>query len=280
MILCLKMRSCRNILLVAACLLTACTDTPTETATTESASAITSISAINFAVIKAHPHDTAAFTEGLQFYNDKLFESTGSPAEMPQTRSVIGEVNRETGKLQKKIELNRDKYFGEGMVFLDGKLYQLTYTTKIGFVYDAQTFKQLDTFTFPSKEGWGLTTDGKHLIMSDGTATVTYLTPGTFQVARTLHVTDEHGALENINELEYIHGAIYANVYTTPYIVKIDPQTGKVTGRMDLSSLQHDAKAKNPKALEMNGIAFDPATNKWYVTGKFWPTIYELNVSM
>lgn len=199
---------------------------------------------------------------------------------MPQARSLIGEVDLKTGQLQKKVELDRTKYFGEGAVFLNGKLYQLTYTTKVGFIYDALTFKPLGTFTFPSKEGWGLTTDGTHLIMSDGTAALTYLNPQTFQVVKTVQVTDDHGALTNLNELEYVRGFVYANVYTTATIVKIDLQTGQVVGRMDLSPLQQDAKAKNPKALEMNGIAFDSTANSLYITGKFWPILYEIKVPM
>lgn len=261
-------------------LLVSCADTDKPATTTEVEPPVAEIAAINYGVVKTYPHDMTAFTEGLLFYNKKLYESTGSPVEMPETKSMIGEINLTTGILEKKIELDRTKYFGEGIVFLKDKLYQLTYTTQIGFVYDARTFKQIGTFTFPNKEGWGLTTDGTHLIMSDGTHSITYFDPETYKIVKTIQVSDDHGVVDNLNELEYVKGFIYANVYTTAYVVKIDTQTGKVVGRMDLSPLQQEAKAKNPKALEMNGIAFDSSTNKFYITGKFWPTIYELNVSM
>jgi glutamine cyclotransferase len=231
---------------------------------------------INYGVVRTHPHDVTSFTEGLQVYQGKLYESTGSPANLAQTKSLVGEVDLRTGKIEKKVELDRNKYFGEGIVFLGDKLYLLTYTSKIGFVYDAATFKQTGTFTIPSKEGWGLTTDGTHLIMSDGTNKLTFLDPATYQPAKVISVYDEKGALEKINELEYIKGFIYANIYTTSTIVKIDPTTGKVAGKLDLTSLQQDAKSRNPDALEMNGIAYDATTNSVYITGKLWANMYEI----
>src|SRR3989337_1234769 len=118
---------------------------------------------INYGVVATHPHDTSSFTEGFVFYDGKLYEATGSPDDLPQTRSVVGPVDLSTGKINKKVELDRNKYFGEGIVFLNDKLYQLTYVTRVGFVYDAKTFKRIKEFSFPSKEGWGLTTDGNHL---------------------------------------------------------------------------------------------------------------------
>lgn len=235
--------------------------------------------AISYGFVKSYPHDITSFTEGLLVHNGKLYESTGSPEELSQTRSLAGIVDLAKGTIEKKVELDRDKYFGEGIVFLHNKLYQLTYQTKIGFIYDASSFKQIGTFTFPSKEGWGLTTDGAFLIMSDGTNTLTYLNPETFKTEKVLTVLDNGGVLANLNELEYIKGFIYANVYTTNFIVKIDPATGKVVGRIDLSALAYDAKAKNPGALEMNGIAFDSTSNSIYVTGKFWPSIYEIKLN-
>ncbi len=245
-----------------------------------SPAAVTDNATINYGVVRTHPHDTSAFTEGLQMHEGKLYESTGSPPELPQTRSIVGEVDLKTGRLLKKIEIDRKRYFGEGITFLKGHLYQLTYTSKIGFIYDAKTLKQVGTFTFPSKEGWGLATDGRHLIMSDGTPTLTYLDPVSFKTVRTVAVSGASGAVANLNELEYIKGFIYANIYTTPHIVKIDPQTGRVVGRMDLSALQQDAKNRNPAALEMNGIAYDPAAGSLYVTGKMWPAIYEIKIPM
>lgn len=268
----------KSILIFLGCsILTACNDAPKSS--TEAKDSPSSAPVLHYAVVKTHPHDTNAFTEGLQMYNGKLYESTGSPKELPQTQSIVGEVDLSSGKIQTKVELDRDQYFGEGIVFLKDKLYQLTYLSKKGFIYDARTFKPLGTFTFPSKEGWGLTTDGTHLIMSDGTQNLTYLDPTTFTVVKVLTVTDEQGAVINLNELEYVKGYLYANVYTTATVVKINPQTGQVMGKMDLSSLQQDARTKYPQALEMNGIAFDSTSGNWYVTGKLWSTIYEIKVT-
>lgn len=274
----LKSISWKYLLVFVGCsVLTACNDTPKSASEANERIAATPL--LHYTVVKTYPHDTNAFTEGLQMYAGKLYESTGSPKELPQTQSIIGEVDLASGKIQTKVELDRDQYFGEGIVFLKDKLYQLTYLSKKGFIYDARTFKPLGTFTFPSKEGWGLTTDGTYLIMSDGTQNLTYLDPATFAVVKVLTVTDEEGAVINLNELEYVNGHMYANVYTTATIVKISPETGQVMGKIDLSSLQQDAKSKYPQALEMNGIAFDSTSGNWYVTGKLWPNIYEIKVS-
>src|ERR1700734_2410906 len=133
---------------------------------------------ISYTVMKELPHDTSAYTEGFLFHNGQLYESTGTDNNMPDDRlSRFGIVDTTTGKIHTKVEIDRKKYFGEGIVFLNGKVYQLTYTTKVGFIYDAKTFQKLGEFTFPSKEGWGMTTDGKYLIMSDGTSNITYLDP-------------------------------------------------------------------------------------------------------
>ena len=235
---------------------------------------------INYGVVATHPHDTSSFTEGLVFHNGKLYEATGSPDDLPQTRSVVGPIDLSTGKIDKKVELDRSRYFGEGIVFLHDKLYQLTYVTKVGFIYDAKTFKQIKEFSFPNKEGWGLTTDGIHLIMSDGTDKLTYLDSTSLQTLKSISVYDNHGAVKGINELEYIAGFIFANVLTTNYLVKIDPKTGKVLGKIDLTSLVQDANARNRNSLDLNGIAYDPIKETVYVTGKFWPTMYEIKFSL
>ncbi len=231
---------------------------------------------IHYGVVKTYPHDTTAFTEGLLVHGGKLYESTGSPADLPHTRSLVGEVDLSTGQISKKVELDRTKYFGEGIVFLKDKLYQLTYQTKIGFIYDAATFRQTGTFPIPSAEGWGLTTDGTYLIMSDGTQRLTFLDSATYAPVKTLEVYDQNGGVVQLNELEWINGFIYANIYTTSIIAKIDPRTGQVMGKLDLTSLTNDAKSRYPEALELNGIAFDPATRHIYVTGKLWPSIYQI----
>jgi len=233
---------------------------------------------IDFAYIKSYPHDTTSFTEGFLINNGKLYESTGATRELPQTKSLFGIVDLTTGKIDTKVEIDRIKYFGEGIAFLNGKIYQLTYKTKIGFVYNATTFKKIKEFTFPSKEGWGLTTDGISLIMSDGTYELTYLNPITFQTVKKISVTENGYAKDYLNELEYIKGYIFANIWTTNTIVKIDPTDGKVVGKLDLSSLAYEAKNIYPGSLEMNGIAYDSIANRIFVTGKLWPKIYELQI--
>jgi glutaminyl-peptide cyclotransferase len=232
--------------------------------------------AINYSVVNALPHDTTSFTEGFLIHDGKLYEATGHVDEVPSTRSLFGVVDLKTGKIEPKVELDKNKYFGEGIVFLNGKVYQLTYQTKIGFVYDAKTFKKIGDFTFPSAEGWGMTTDGTYLIMSDGTSNINYLDPNNFRLIKVLSVMDNNGPVSNVNELEYINGYIYANVYETNYILKIDPSSGKVVGKLDFSTLDSEAKNKYPASKEFNGIAYDSVAKKIYVTGKLWPNIYEV----
>lgn len=234
------------------------------------------IAAINFSVVKEHPHDITSFTEGFLFHDGKLFESTGASPGLPQTRSLFGIVDTANGKIDVKAEIDKNTYFGEGMVILKGKVFQVTYKNQKGFIYDAKNFKSLGEFTYTNKEGWGLTTDGKSIIMSDGTSYLTYLDPTNFSVTKILEVAENNRILENLNELEYIKGFIYANIWMTNTIVKIDPTTGDVVGKMDLSDLAYQSKTKNPNALEMNGIAYDSISNKIMVTGKLWPTIYEI----
>jgi glutamine cyclotransferase len=266
----------------------------TTTATTDNAPPT-----LNYTVVKTYPHDTSAYTEGFLFHNGQLFESTGTEAaSMPGRRSLFGTVDLTTGRITPKAELDRNKYFGEGIVFLHDKLYQLTYTTKIGFIYDAKTFKKLGEFTFPSKEGWGMTTDGKYLIMSDGTSNINYFdtdsthpeqvkivyddsttttkTLPSFRLMRVLGVTDNNGPVSNINELEMIKGFLYSNQWLTNYILKIDPESGKVVGRLNMDTLVADARNKYAEAESLNGIAYDSTTGKIYVTGKLWPTVYEI----
>ncbi|MBS1607950.1 MAG: glutaminyl-peptide cyclotransferase [Bacteroidetes bacterium] len=234
---------------------------------------------INFAVVKYYPHDTTSYTEGFLFHGGHLYESTGYDSAFPSTRSLFGRVDSLTGKINVKAELDKHRYFGEGIVFLHDKVYQLTYKTKVGFIYDAKTFKQTGEFTFPSDEGWGMTTDGSSLIMSDGTGTLTYLDPENFKVVRTLRITDENGTLANVNELEMIHGFIYANVYEQNYIIRIDPATGNITGKINLASLAEEARQKFSGSQQLNGIAYDSVADKIYVTGKLWPDIYEISFS-
>ena len=234
------------------------------------------IQSISFKVIKTYPHDTESFTEGFLFYNNQLFESTGSPEEFPKTRSVFGIVDLNTGKIDIKVELDRNSYFGEGIVIFEGKIFQVTYKNQIGFIYDLKNYKQIGSFKYSNKEGWGLTSDGKNIIMSDGTNIITYLDPDSLKVVKTLNVTFNGSSALYTNELEFIDGYLYANIWTTNNIAKIDPGTGMIVGIIDLSSLFYEARKSNPLSEATNGIAYDSSRDRIFVTGKFWPTIYQI----
>jgi len=237
--------------------------------------------AINYSVVRTLPHDTTSFTEGFLFHNGELYESTGTEPNMPESRrSMFGVVDLKTGKIDKKAELDKSKYFGEGITFLKDKVYQLTWQTKVGFIYDAKTFKPLGQFPIPVKEGWGMTTDGAHLIMSDGTSNISYVDPATFRLLKVVGVTDNNGPVSNINELEMIGGFIYANQWQTNYILKIDTASGKVVGRLDLDGLFSAERNKYAPSDTMNGIAYDSTTGKVYITGKLWPDIYEIKFAL
>ena len=237
------------------------------------------IPVIDHSLISSYPHDTNSFTEGLLIYNDSLFESTGSLLSLPQSRSVFGPVDLATGLINVRVELDKEKYFGEGITYLDGKFYQLTYKNRIGFIYDAATYKNIGQFTFLSDEGWGLTTDGESLIMSDGSDKLVYIDPQTFLVWKILSVTEKGTAKSLLNELEFILGYIYANVWLSNAIVKIDPSSGKVTGRIDLTDLMDEASSIYPGSRELNGIAWDPISGNILITGKCWPKIYEIRLT-
>lgn len=234
------------------------------------------VPAIMYSVVKKYPHDVNAFTEGFLFHDNKLFESTGDVEYLPQTRSTIGIVDLVTGKLDVKAEIDKEKYFGEGIVFIKDKIYQLTYTTQVGFIYDAKTYQKVGQFNYQNKQGWGLTTDGTNLVMSDGTNYLTYLDPKDFHIVKVLGVTENDYALDYLNELEYIKGYIYANVWMKNVIVKIDPASGEVIGKLDLTTLSDESKKNSPGSMEMNGIAYDSIADKILVTGKMWPEIYEI----
>ena len=239
---------------------------------------------IGFTVVNTYPHDTGFYTEGLEFHDGQLFESSGAGSTdgdeaKPPYPSAFGIANLKTGKVDRKVTLNNALFFGEGITILNGKIYQLTWQNHKGYVYDAKTFKQIQEFTYPG-EGWALTHDSSHLIMSDGSSNLQFINPAsinnTFKPENIVGVTDNNGPVSNINELEFINGFIYANQYQTNYILKIDPSNGKVIGKLDLSSLETEAKKKYSAAEVLNGIAYNPDTKSLYVTGKLWPTIYEI----
>ena len=228
---------------------------------------------INYQLVKVHPHDTASFIQGLEFHNGVLYESTGAPDEYGYP-SWLGKIDSATGRIQNKIVLDT-QYFAEGITIMNGKLYQLTWESKKGFVYDANTLKKLGEFAY-NTEGWGLTHDSTSLIMSDGSSNLYFIDPVTFRNLHIVGVTDQDGPVNNLNELEYINGFIYANRWQTPYIVKIDPNSGQVVGRLDLSTLLNEVDNLTPGHDYLNGIAYNPATGTIMVTGKRWPRMYEI----
>lgn len=233
---------------------------------------------IGYSIIKTYPHDTSYFTEGLEFNNGELWESSGGNNDESPFPSEMGIANLQTGKVTTKILLDKSKYFGEGITVLNNKLYMLTYTSRVGFVFDAKTFKKLQEFNLPTAQGWGLTHDSSSIIMSDGSNSLHYLNPVTLQVKNIVGVTDNNGPVSNINELEYVNGFIYANQWQTPYILKIDPSSGKVVGRIDLSNIENDISARYPETAGLNGIAYNAATGNFIITGKKWPLLYEIRL--
>jgi len=225
---------------------------------------------IGFELVKAFPHDVNAFTQGLVIDDGKLYESTG------QKKSWIAEVDLATGTQNKKITLD-DKYFGEGITFLNNKVYQLTWQNNEGFVYDARNFSKLKEFTY-SHEGWGITQDGTHLIVSDGTDVLHFLDTATLKEDHIIHVTDHGVASKNLNELEFVDGYVYANQWQTTFILKIDVMSGKVVGRIDLSSLHEEIAKFNGSFDVLNGIAYEKKSKLFLVTGKLWPALFALRL--
>jgi glutaminyl-peptide cyclotransferase len=224
-----------------------------------------------YKVVKAYPHDTGAFTEGLFWLNGFLYESTGL-----EGRSSIRKVELATGKVVQRREVP-SAYFGEGIVAWKGKLVELTWQTQLGFTYDLASFKQTGVFRYPG-EGWALTRDDRRLIMSDGTSQLRFLDPETLKETGRLPVIDEGRPVANLNELEWVKGEIWANIWQTNRIARIDPKTGKVKAWVDLTGLL-DAQSPGPDRPDvLNGIAYDAAKDRVFVTGKFWPRLYEIKL--
>jgi len=221
-----------------------------------------------YEVIARYSHDTTAFTEGLLWADSVLYESTGLYG-----HSEIRRVDLRSGRVLAARALSPTR-FGEGLALLDGHLYQLTWKSGVGYIYDVATLAPTDSFTFPG-EGWGLTTDGAALIMSNGTDSLRFLDPKTFATVREIEVRDKGLPLSALNELEYVHGELYANVYQSNWIVKINPMTGDVLQWFDLSALVPHPNQMSPDKV-LNGIAFDPKTGDLLVTGKMWPVLYEI----
>jgi glutamine cyclotransferase len=233
---------------------------------------------ISYKIVNQYPHSTNSYTQGLFFSQDILYESTGSPEYLPDTKSVLGILSLETGEIDVKVELDREIYFGEGSTVLGDKIYQLTYKNQKGFVYDATTFEKIREFEFVSQEGWGLTNDGVNLIMSDGTDQIIYLNPENFEIVKKISVQYQVQPQYNINELEYVAGFIYANIYQMNKIIKINPNNGDIVGILDLSLVVNQLLAEYPNIAELNGIAYRDSTDTFFITGKLWPYIYEMKL--
>lgn len=223
-----------------------------------------------YQIVNIFPHDSNAFTQGLILMDGKLVESTGQ-----EGFSSLRRVDLESGRVLKKVDVPVP-YFAEGLAALNGKLYQLTWQHNIGFIYDAQTFDRLGQFNYQG-EGWGLTTDGQSLILSDGTPQIRFIDPAGFRVTRSITVTDGSAQVRELNELEYVKGEIYANVWHDNRIAAIDPQSGHVKAWIDLNGLMPEGELQDPEAV-LNGIAYDQSSDKLIVTGKLWPRVFEIKV--
>ncbi|HEU4323185.1 MAG TPA: glutaminyl-peptide cyclotransferase [Roseiflexaceae bacterium] len=223
-----------------------------------------------YRVVNTYPHNPESFTQGLIYADGALYEGTGQYGQ-----SRLLKVDLQTGEALQSHDLASD-LFGEGITLLDGEIYQITWQSRVGFVYNQADFSQTKTFTYTT-EGWGITHDGSRLIMSDGTSTLYTLDPETLEQRPLVEVTDENGPVSRLNELEYIDGKIYANIWMTDRIAQIDPQTGRVTAWVDLTGLLPPEQRRGTDAV-LNGIAYDPATKRLFVTGKLWPSLFEIEL--
>ncbi|MDA3780770.1 MAG: glutaminyl-peptide cyclotransferase, partial [Bacteroidales bacterium] len=223
---------------------------------------------LSYKIIETLPHNSANYTEGFEFYDNDLLEGTGNYNE-----SFIYSYKPKSDKINKSIK-NDNQYFGEGITVLNNKLYQLTYKSQKGFVYNAKTFEKINEFSFTSKEGWGLTNNGSSLIMSNGSSIITYLNPNTFKIEKTIEVSTPKGFVSNLNELEFVDGVIYANIWTTETIVKFDAKTGRVLAFINMNGLLNNFT--NNRIDVLNGIAYEPNEKLFYVTGKWWPKMYKV----
>jgi glutamine cyclotransferase len=224
----------------------------------------------SYEVVNSWPHDAEAYTQGLVFYDGSLFESTGLYGS-----SSLRRVELKTGKVKKKVDVARE-YFAEGMTIFGDKIFQLTWQAQKGFVYDLKKFRQEGEFTYEG-QGWGLTHDNHSLIMSDGTNRIRFLDPNTFQVQRTISVYENGHPLTELNELEFIKGEIYANIWKTDRIVRIDPTTGRINAWVDMTGLHHEGDRRIPENC-LNGIAYDAESDRIFLTGKRWSKMYEIRL--
>jgi len=231
-----------------------------------------SIPTYDYKIINIYPHDKTAFTQGLVYQAGELYEGTGLYGQ-----STLRRVDLETGRVLKQIDLS-DKLFAEGVAIWKDRLIQLTWQSGIGLVYDKRNMTPIGNFSY-STEGWGITSDGQQLIMSDGTETLHFLDPETFQEQSNIKVQLGGHPVNGLNELEYVNGKIFANVWPTPWIAIISPETGDVLGRMDLSRLRDTLIRETGQKMDvLNGIAYDAEKGRLFVTGKYWPKLFEIEL--
>jgi glutaminyl-peptide cyclotransferase len=224
----------------------------------------------SYEVVTSYPHDPDAYTQGLAFYDGCLFEGTGL-----RGRSTVREVDLESGQVVRQLEIN-DAHFGEGIAIVGERIFQLTWRSHKGFVYDLRTFASVGEFAYDG-EGWGLTHDGRYLVMSDGTARLRFLDPDSLVVQRTLEVRAGARPIDRLNDLQYVDGEIFANVWQTDRIARINPETGELIAWIDLSGLLRGEDRTSADVL--NGIGYDAATGRLVVTGKLWPRLYEIRLA-
>ena len=228
---------------------------------------------LKYTIVNTYPHDTGSFTEGLEFYKDTLYESTGSGN---NCISYLRKYNYKTGEIYKQTNLD-PIYFGEGITFLNNKIFQLTWQNKTGFIYNANTWKLEKTFTFDKEiEGWGMTNDGKYIYQSDGTEKIWKMNPENQKMMGYVNVYSASSKIKSVNELEWIDGKIYVNVWQKDAIAVVNPSNGAVEGILDLSSLRKSIKF--PHAEVLNGIAYNPKTKTIFVTGKQWDKMFEITI--
>ena len=227
---------------------------------------------ISYSILATYPHDTASYTQGLVVYNGELYEGTGNYG-----ASRLKKVDLKTGRTLREISLE-DKFFGEGITILRDTVYQLTWKEHKVFVYTLDDFRKVREFEIET-EGWGLTNDGQQLIVSTGGSDLFFYDPSSFRLLKTQTVTEAGSPSFNLNELEYIDGYVYANQYEYPYILKIDPSNGKVVARVNLDDIWKRIRNIEPNADVPNGIAWDSGAKKLYITGKWWPELYEVQLS-
>lgn len=253
--------------------ISSCNNTGPASGNSDDTSNSTYVPAISYSIVATYPHDTSSYTEGLEFYQGQLIESGGNYG-----KSKLFSYDLTSGKSSRTIPLDA-KYFGEGITVVNDTLYQLTYKEQVVHAYSVKDFKKIKEFSI-NGDGWGLTNDGKNIIASNGSSNLYFYEPGTFRLLKTQLVTENGSPVVNINELEYINGFIYANQYQYNYILKIDPNSGQVVGKMDLTDLMNKIKTQHPYVDVLNGIAYNPETKKFYVTGKYWPQIFELQLAL